>query len=238
MAWIFGEKKFGQYTYEHWFDHEFDKYIIENIELRLEEEKDHRAVEELTREAFWNEHCPGCDEHLLVHNLRKASEFIHELNFVAMYEEKIVGNIVYVKTLVTDNENENTVITFGPVSVLPEFQNRGIGKLLINHTIKLSREMEYKAIIIYGDPEYYKKFGFKESKYYQITNKEDKYPAALLVLELYPNSLCGIAGKFDEGKKYETNEEELKEFEKGFNPKEKGYKKSQERFRELSNKYL
>jgi hypothetical protein len=22
MAWLFGEKKFGQYTYEHWFDNE------------------------------------------------------------------------------------------------------------------------------------------------------------------------------------------------------------------------
>jgi hypothetical protein len=25
VAWLFGEKKFGQYTYEHWFDGEFDE---------------------------------------------------------------------------------------------------------------------------------------------------------------------------------------------------------------------
>jgi len=24
LAWLFGEKKFGQYTYEHWFDDEID----------------------------------------------------------------------------------------------------------------------------------------------------------------------------------------------------------------------
>ena len=42
-----------------------------DINLRLEEEKDHRFVEELTREAFWNVHVPGCDEHFLIHNLRK-----------------------------------------------------------------------------------------------------------------------------------------------------------------------
>jgi predicted N-acetyltransferase YhbS len=42
------------------------------IELRPEEEKDYRVVEELTRDAFWNVYFPGCDEHLLIHNLRKA----------------------------------------------------------------------------------------------------------------------------------------------------------------------
>ena len=26
MAWLFGEKKFGQYTYEHWFDDEYKEY--------------------------------------------------------------------------------------------------------------------------------------------------------------------------------------------------------------------
>jgi len=211
---------------------------IENIELRLEEEKDYRFVEEITREAFWNEHLPGCDEHLLIHNLRKASEFIKELDFVAIHEGKIVGNIVYVKTFVKNNGKENLVLTFGPVSVLPEFQNKGIGKKLINHTIKLSKEMGYKAIIIYGDPEYYKKFGFIESKKYEITNKDGKYPAALMVLELFPHALNGINGKFDEGKIYEINQDELKDFEKGFGIKEKGFKKSQDRFNELSNKYL
>ena len=38
------------------------------IELRPEEEKDHKTVENLTREAFWNHYVPGCDEHLLAHN--------------------------------------------------------------------------------------------------------------------------------------------------------------------------
>ena len=31
--------------------------------IRLEQEKDHRAVEELVRDSFWNEYRPGCLEH-------------------------------------------------------------------------------------------------------------------------------------------------------------------------------
>jgi predicted N-acetyltransferase YhbS len=43
-----------------------------NIKIRLENEKDHKEVENLTREAFWDLHQPGCDEHLLAHKLRKV----------------------------------------------------------------------------------------------------------------------------------------------------------------------
>jgi predicted N-acetyltransferase YhbS len=208
------------------------------INLRLEEEKDYRIVEELTREAFWNVYFPGCNEHFLIHNLRKANEFVKELDFVAIYNNGIIGNIVYVKAKIKNMDKEYTVLTFGPISVLPEYQNNGIGSKLIKHTINLSKEMGYKAIIIYGDPEYYKRFGFKESKEYDITNKDKKYPAALLALELYPNALNGTKGIFDEGKPYEINEGEFEEFEKGFNKKEKGFAKTQDRFNELANKYL
>ena len=208
------------------------------IELRLEEKRDYKIVEELTREAFWNNHAPGCDEHLLIHNLRKAKEFIKELDFVAINNNKVVGSIVYVKSKIKSNDLEHTVLTFGPLSVLPEYQNKGIGGKLINHTIKLAKEMGYKAIIIYGDPEYYKRFGFKVSKEYKISNKDKKYPVALLVLELYTNALKGIEGIFEEGKIYEVDKNELEEFGKGFNKKDKGYSKTQDRFNELLDKYL
>ncbi len=40
------------------------------------------------------------------------------------------------------------------------------------------------------------------------------------------------------GKAYEIDKNEAEEFDKRFITKEKGYLKSQERFKELSNKYL
>ena len=208
------------------------------IELRLEEEKDYRAVEELTREAFWNVHFPGCEEHLLIHNLRKTKEFVHDLDIVAVYNHEIVGNIVYVETTITSIAKEYTVLTFGPISVLPQYQNKGVGSKLINHTIRLATEKDYKAIIIYGDPEYYKRFGFKASKEYNITDKDKNYPSALLVLELHPKALTGIEGIFDEGDIYEIDETELEDFEQEFKSKEKGFAKTQERFQELINNYL
>jgi predicted N-acetyltransferase YhbS len=213
------------------------------ITLRLEEERDFRAVEDLTREAFWDIHVPGCVEHALIHNMRSAPEFLPALDFVAEADGKIVGNIVYARAKIIcvdcgGSAHEHIVLTFGPVSVLPAHQNMGIGGKLINHTIPLAREMDYPAILIYGDPEYYKRFGFAVSKAFGITNKENKFPAALLVLELSPGALSGITGIFDEGEVYEITEEEAEEFDKGFPAKEKTVNKSQERFIELATKYL
>ena len=42
----------------------------ESMIIRNEEERDFRAVEELTKKAFWNIHVPGCNEHYLAHILR------------------------------------------------------------------------------------------------------------------------------------------------------------------------
>jgi predicted N-acetyltransferase YhbS len=192
-----------------------------NIFLRLEEEKDYIVFENLTREAFWNIYRPGCDEHLLIHNMRNAREFIKELDYVAIYNNEIAGNIVYAKAKIINEIREYEVLTFGPLSVLPAYQKIGIGKQLIEHTIKKSKEMGFNAIIIYGNPKYYERFGFKSSKEYKITDMEGNFNDALMVLELYSKALENINGKFFEGEVYNINKKELETFENNFPYKEK-----------------
>ena len=131
------------------------------IELRPEGSADFRAVEELTRNAFWNHHAPGCDEHYLAHILRESSDFVPELDYVAVHDGKVVGNIMYTRAkIVLDRSGEREVLCFGPLAVDPAFQGQGVGGALIERTKTLSRELGYKAILIFGDPEYYSRFGF------------------------------------------------------------------------------
>ena len=55
----------------------FMESTMENLIIRLETEKDYRAVEELTREAFWNVYKPGADEHYFVNQmLHSPSEIV------------------------------------------------------------------------------------------------------------------------------------------------------------------
>ncbi len=193
-----------------------------NVSIRLEEEKDYRTVEYMTREAFWNVYKPGCDEHLLVHNIRKVPAFIKELSFVALDGDKIVGSIIYSKAKVVNDENkEFQVLCMGPISVLPSCQSQGIGSLLMNHSIEKAGQLGYKSVIIFGNPKYYHRFGFKNAKEYGIQTSSGENFEEFMALELYKGALEGISGKFYADKAFEIKKEDLEAFEKRFPYKEK-----------------
>ncbi len=59
--------------------------------IRLEDTKDYREVENLTREAFWNVYRPGCTEHYVLNQYRTNPDFIPELDFVMEVDGKIIG---------------------------------------------------------------------------------------------------------------------------------------------------
>ncbi len=209
------------------------------ITLRKEIEADYRSVEEVTREAFWNLYVPGCYEHYLAHVMREHRDFIPELDYVAVMDHQIVGNIMYTKSKLL-NEHEETLetITFGPVSVLPAYQRRGIGSALIQQTIQQAKEKACPAIIIYGSPNNYCKHGFKSSKDYQISTMEGKYPYALLVLELGPGAFRNHAWRYQDSEVYQVDEAKAKEFDKLFAYKEKGYRYTQEEFKIACRAYI
>ena len=82
------------------------------LEIRLEEKKDYRKVEEMIREAFWNLYVPGASEHFIPHYLRNSKITIPELNFVALKDGEIVGQIFYTKAEVRDKNGNNEYKNF------------------------------------------------------------------------------------------------------------------------------
>jgi predicted N-acetyltransferase YhbS len=205
-----------------------------DIKLRKEEPADYRIVEQITREAFWNLNFPGCDEHYLAHVLRDSPEFIGELDLVAELDGEVVGNIMYACSLVRDTQGgTHQVITFGPVSVLPAYQGQGIGSALITTTLKKARDLGHQAVIIYGDPEYYCRFGFKAAEEFNIRTREGMFCPALQVLELVPGYLAGIGGCFEEAPAYQVDPAASQAFDEGFPPRERLVTPSQARFMEL-----
>lgn len=98
----------------------------QKIKIRNEEKADYEIVEKITREAFYNLYIPGCVEHYLVHIMRNHKDFIPELDFVLELNGNIIGNIMYTKAkLMDENGRMKEVLTFGPVSILPACQRRG-----------------------------------------------------------------------------------------------------------------
>ena len=210
-----------------------------NLSIRSETENDYRKVEELTREAFWNLYVQGCDEHYLVHKMRKHTDFIPELDFVAIFENKIVGNIMYTKSHIVDESNNRIeTITFGPISVLPAFQRQGVGSALIRHSKKGAFERGYKVIIIEGHPHNYCKHGFKSSKDYNISDAEGKFPYGLLVLELEKGVLEEHNWRYYSSDVFNIDINAADEYDKLFEVKKKEYKYTQEEFLIASRAYI
>jgi predicted N-acetyltransferase YhbS len=171
--------------------------------IREERESDWFESEYVTKKAFWNLHVPGCNEHYLVHLLRSSPDYIPELTRVAEIDGKVVGLIMYSKACVMEGEIRHEVLTFGPLCIEPAFQKQGIGGRLLEATMALARERGHRAIIIYGEPEYYPRFGFKTCDHFGITTHEGKNFDAFMALELVPGALEGIKGKFYEAQVYE-----------------------------------
>lgn len=192
------------------------------IELRLTKTEDYPIVEDLTREAFWNHHVPGCDEHLLVHKLHGSDIYIPELDFVAEVGGQIVGNIVYARAAIADADGtEYEVISFGPLAVLPEYQRMGIGSRLVEYSMEEAKKLGYNAVVIFGSREYYPRFGFRPARDFGVTTADGRFAAAHMIYELRAGALRGIDGKFLLDDIYSLDEAEVDEFDKRFPPKEK-----------------
>jgi predicted N-acetyltransferase YhbS len=193
-----------------------------SITIRRERPEDYRETEILTREAFWDLYKPGCDEHLVAHKLREAAGFVGELDLVACEGERIVGNIMYMRSRVLDSNGQmHEVLCLGPVSVLPTHQGRGIGGRLIKESIALARELGFGGVFLMGNPAYYSKFGFRNAKEFGVLASDGKSHDYFMGLELAPGRLKRVSGNFIIDDVYYVSVEELEEFEKFFPKKEK-----------------
>ncbi|MBC1372474.1 N-acetyltransferase [Listeria booriae] len=202
-----------------------------NIKIRQERPSDYRKVEEITREAFWNLYCPGCNEHFIVHNLRNHEDFIEELAFVITADDEIIGSIHYSKSkIIAKDGKEYETITFGPVSILPKLQRQGFGRALIEHSIQAARNLGYKAIIIGGFPYHYETYGFVGAKKYHISLPDGNFYTGIMALPLVEGALDGVSGNVYFSEAMEPDETQLDEFDKVFPDKEKRIQESQLQF--------
>lgn len=192
----------------------------EAIEIRLEREEDHRAVEEMVRTAFYDVYCPGAREHYVLHCFRKDPSFIKELDFVLTLNDKIIGQIVFVEASIEKADGSKVpVLTFGPVCVAPAFQRKGYGKTLISFALEKARQKQYPIVAITGNPDYYGRFGFQKGKEVGIRYKEDPKADYFLVFELKDGGFKEAQGIYKDPEGYFAAERDpigFEQFDRSF----------------------
>lgn len=132
--------------------------------IRQEKKADYAAVYSVVKKAFETAEKSDGNEQELVEKLRKSNSFIPELSLVAVEDEIIVGHILFTKAYV----GANIVLALAPLSVLPEYQRKGIGTALITEGHRIAQEMGYDYSVVLGHSQYYPKFGYIPASFYDI----------------------------------------------------------------------
>jgi len=170
------------------------------MKIRQEKSADYNEVYELVKIAFAaNSDDDGTVPDYL-NQVRKKDTFIPELSLVAENEnEKIIGQIVLYKMSINTAEGDLTELLLSPVSVHPDYFRRGIARAMVKESFRIAKNMGYKAVFLCGDPELYKKLGFKPTFEYNIFHVSDKEKTApwCMVCEFVKDALKDITGTVD-----------------------------------------
>ena len=191
-----------------------------NITFRLEKEKDHREVENLVRESFWNVYRPGCLEHYVLHQLRTDKNFVPELNFVMEKDGKIIGQNVFVRTAIkADDGRDIPIMTMGPICITPELKRQGYGKLLLDYSLEQAAKLGCGALCFEGNIDFYGKSGFDYAskfgiRYHGLPEGEDA--SFFLCKELIPGYLNEITGVYATPESYFVDEQEAEKIDAEF----------------------
>ncbi len=196
-----------------------------NYIIRLERNEEHREVEHLVREAFWNVYRPGCLEHYVLNQLRNDPAFVPELDFVMEVNGELIGQNMFMRAVINaDDGREIPIMTMGPICICKELQRNGYGKILLDYSLKQAAALGCGALCFEGNIDFYGKSGFTCASEYGIRYHglpEGADASFFLCKELIPGYLNGITGEYKTPQGYFVEEAEAEEFDKQFPPKEK-----------------
>jgi putative acetyltransferase len=127
------------------------------LTIRHETNSDVEAIRHVTRAAFQDHPHSIHTEEFIIDALRTANAL--SVSLVAEVDGKIAGHIAFSPVAVSDGSGDWYGV--GPLSVLPEYQRRGIGSSLVHEGLTALKAMGAKGCVLVGDPGYYKRFGFR-----------------------------------------------------------------------------
>ena len=174
-----------------------------NIIIRKEEPKDFKTVFNLIEKAFESEQMSDHKEQFLVERLRKSNAFIPELSLVCEIENNtIVGHILLTRLKIKNERDGFDSLALAPVSVLPEYQRKGIGGMLIKEAHKKAKELGFKSIVLLGHEKYYPKFGYERADKFGIDLPFEVPKENCMAIELIENGLKDVSGVVEYPKEF------------------------------------
>jgi putative acetyltransferase len=130
------------------------------ISIRSETDSDAASIGDLTAAAFKTLDVSNHTEQFIIEALRAAKALA--VSLVAEMDGDVIGHIAFSPVRISDGTPG--WYGLGPVSVLPAYQQRGIGKALILEGLSRLQAMNAQGCCLVGHPDYYRQFGFQNPR--------------------------------------------------------------------------
>lgn len=145
--------------------------------IRPEADSDQEDITELLLAAF-----PTSFEARLVEHLRKDGDAVFSL--VAVEASDVIGHALFSRLRAPEG-----ALSLAPVAVAAHRRRRGIAAAMIKAGIGRARAEDWSAVVVLGDPSYYRRFGFSRKA---VLGMSCRYSGpGLLGLALSENGLEG-----------------------------------------------
>jgi putative acetyltransferase len=155
--------------------------------VRAEKTEDRDAIHRVNELAFGRP-----NEAELVDALRANAS--PTISLVAVVDEQLAGHIFFSPVTVESDGGVFTAMGLAPMAVLPEYQNQGIGSLLVREGLRECQRIGYDAVVVLGHPKYYPRFGFAPASLKGLRSEYDVPDEVFMVTELVPDALGGRCG--------------------------------------------
>ena len=94
--------------------------------------------------------------------LMRDDAFVSALSFAAEDRGALIGHVLFSRAWLERDDGLPgfPLLVLAPLAVVPEAQHQGVGTTLVEAAIALARESGEIAMLVFGDPAYYGRFGF------------------------------------------------------------------------------
>jgi putative acetyltransferase len=157
------------------------------IAIRPETSDDIAAVRHINEAAFDTSTEAG-----LVDALR--SNGAATISLVADINGQVVGHILFSPVSIEPESSVANPLGLGPMAVLPEFQNQGIGSQLVREGLEECRRLGCEMVVVVGHPEYYPRFGFVPASRHGLSCEYPVLDDVFMALEVKPGALSDQHG--------------------------------------------
>ena len=129
------------------------------MNIRIAQETDLESILKVIETAFSDEENKVITN--LVQELHQETTSPSIKSLVAEVDNQVIGYVSYSPIFL---KSDSSIVGYilAPLAVSPEHQKKGVGSNLINAGIDMLTRDGAGVLLVYGDPAYYGRFGFRE----------------------------------------------------------------------------